>query len=171
MEEWYAIQTKPRKEFLASSALAAISGVKTYLPTLQVDPVNPRARKVRPFFPGYLFVLVDLSEVGESAVRWVPGVNRLLGCGSDPVPVPRLVIDGIRYRVAEVQEKDPYGLGDFRRGDRVRITQGLFEGYEGMFDTRLHGKLRVRILVDFLERSIAAELDVRHLEKIALAQT
>jgi transcriptional antiterminator RfaH len=166
MEKWYAIQTKPRKEFVADSALAAVSGIRTYLPTLKVDPINPRARKVRPFFPGYLFASADLDRVGPSAIRWVPGVARLLGCGDNPVPIPQSVIDGIRYRVTEVQERDPHGLGEFRHGDRVRIKAGPFEGYEGMFDTRLKGRLRVRILVEFLQRLVTAEVDVRDLEKL-----
>lgn len=167
MEEWYAVQSKPRKEFLACNALTFVAGVRTYLPALRVKPVNPRARKTRPFFPGYLFVLVDLAQVGLSAIKWVPGVVRMLGNNDKPVSIPSPVIEQIRRRVAELQQEDPLGLGQFRRGDRVRITGGLFEGFEGMFDTRLGGRMRARILVEFLGRLTAAELDVRYLEKVS----
>jgi transcription elongation factor/antiterminator RfaH len=165
MEEWYAVQTKPRKEFLASRALAAIAGVRTYLPCLHVKPINPRSRKTLPFFSGYLFLLADLARVGLSTVRWTPGVMRVLGCGDTPVSIPSSVIDQIRHRVAVLQQEDPAGLGHFRQGDRVRITTGLFEGFEGMFDTRLSGRMRARILVDFVGRLTPTEVDIRYLEK------
>jgi transcription antitermination factor NusG len=75
------------------------------------------------------------------------------------------MIEEIRQRVAEVQLEDPLGQGQFRQGDRVRITAGPLEGYEGMFDTRLRGHMRARILVEFLGRLTAAKLDIRSLEK------
>ena len=167
MEEWYAVQTKPRKEFVACAALACIGGVKAYLPALHVEPVNPRARKIRPFFPGYLFVSIDLIEVGLSTLQWVPGVARVIGCGSQPVSIPPAVIEEIRRRVQEVQANGVFGEGQFRRGDRVRIMKGPFEGFEGMFDTRIGGRTRARILIEFLGRLTATKLDVRHLEKVS----
>jgi transcriptional antiterminator RfaH len=40
-----------------------------------VRPVNPRARKTRPYFPGYLFVQADLAAVGLVEFRWMPHVE------------------------------------------------------------------------------------------------
>jgi transcriptional antiterminator NusG len=75
------------------------------------------------------------------------------------------VIKGIRSRVDEIQMEAALTVGRFRRGDRVRITSGPFEGFEGMFDTRLGGQTRVRILIGFLGRLTATEIDARYLEK------
>jgi transcriptional antiterminator RfaH len=136
------------------------------LPTVRVEPVNPRARKIRPFFPGYLFALLDLDRVGPSAIQWSAGVRRIVGYGEKPIPIPDPVIAEIRRRVDEAQQKDPLGLGQFQRGDRVRITAGPFEGFEGMFDARLGGRTRSRILLEFVGRLTAAEVDVRTLIKI-----
>ena len=149
-------------------ALACIEDVQVYLPALHVKPVNPRSRKIRPFFPRYLFVHVDLDRVGLSDIQWRPGVSRVLDCGGEPVSIPASVVEAIRRKVEEVQllEQD-FGSGRFRKGDRVRVTKGPFEGFEGMFDTRMGGKARARILVDFLGRLTATELDVRYLEKVS----
>lgn len=165
MEEWYAIQAKPHREFWASSALDAIAGVQTYLPVLKVKPANPRARQVRPFFPGYLFACADLERVGLSVLRWTPGVARVVSYGAKPIPIRNDVIEEIRLQVAMAQQEDPYGLGQFEHGDRVRIKEGLFSGFEGMFDTRVGAQLRVRVLVEFLGRLTATELDVRLIER------
>ncbi len=167
MQEWYAIQTKPYKELVAREALGSIEDVQVYLPLLRVKPVNPRARKVRPFFPGYLFACVDLVQVGLSAVRWVPGVVRVLGCGDQPVAIPESVIQEIRCRVEEAQQTNRIDAQSFQQGERVRITSGPLEGFEGMFDTRLAGQMRARILVEFVGRFTPAEVDIGSLEKLS----
>ena len=170
MPEWYAAQTKPHKEFMARDALARLEHVEPFLPVLNVDPVNPRARKVRPFFPGYLFFEADLEQVGISAVQWTPGLARVLGVEGEPSPIPTHVIQEIRARVSEAQEEAGSG-GRFQHGDLVRVTTGPFEGFEGMFDTRLGGKTRARILVEFLGRLTAAEVDVRNLDEVPRRRT
>lgn len=166
MTQWYAVQTQPHKEFLVDRALGAVVGIEAYLPVLQVEPINPRARKRRPFFPGYLFVQADLEEVGLSAIQWAPGVVRVLGCDEVPIPIPEHVIAEIQQHLGQVQAEDPMGLGRLKKDDRVRITTGPFAGYEGMFDLHLDGRTRVRILVEFLGRLTAAEVDIRALEKV-----
>jgi transcription antitermination factor NusG len=167
MQAWYAVQTKPHKEFMVRDALANLRDVHVYLPVLHVDPINPRARRIRAFFPSYLFFHTDLSSVGLSTIRWNPGVARVLGCGDRPTSISAPVIEQIRKRVEQIQEKGAFVLDDFQHGDRVRITSGLFDGYEGMFDTRLGGQTRTRILIEFLGRLTAAEVDIRHLEKVS----
>jgi transcription antitermination factor NusG len=166
---WYAVQTQPNREFLAAGALVSVEGVETYLPTLRVQPVNPRARTELPFFPGYLFVRADLVQVGRSALQWRPGITRLVGLDSEPTPIPDRVVDEIQSRVRAAQAKDPLGLGEgayLKPGDSVRIQSGPLRGYEGMFDTRLGGQTRARILVDFMGRELKTECDVRALEKV-----
>jgi len=51
-----------------------------------------------------------------------------MGYDDKPACIPSPVIEEIRRRVKEIQREDPFGLGQFRRGDRVRITEGLFRG-------------------------------------------
>ena len=93
MTAWYAVQSKPHKEFTVRDALNRLPGVEAYLPVLKVNPVNPRARTIRPFFPGYLLVRADLARVGISAIQWTPGLVRVLGTEQQPQPLA--VIDEI----------------------------------------------------------------------------
>jgi transcription antitermination factor NusG len=65
-----------------------------------------------------------------------------------------------------VQARGDNPFDRFQHGDRVRITRGPFEDYEGMFDTRLQGRERARILVRFLGRLTTAEVNVQDLDKI-----
>jgi transcriptional antiterminator RfaH len=162
---WYAVQTKPRTEEQAKAALAH-KGLLVYLPMVKVARVNPRARPVVPLFPGYLFVQTDLDQIGRSAINYVPGVVRLVSFGSDPVAVPDSVIQHIKRRVAEVQESGELGLGLLRHGDRVRITSGPLRDLDAVFDQPLSAKGRTRVLIEFLGRLTAAEVDVSMLDKL-----
>ena len=63
---WYVLRSKPQKEFhLFDQVLAR--GLECFFPRINVNPVNPRSKKVRPFFPGYMFINADL-ESGTSKI-------------------------------------------------------------------------------------------------------
>ena len=67
-----------------------------YYPRIRVQPVNPRARKIKPYFPGYLFVQADIQAAGQSALAYMPHSGGLVCCGSEPAPVPDTLIRAIR---------------------------------------------------------------------------
>ena len=69
---WYVLRSKPRKEEFLSEQLES-RRVDTYCPRIRVQVVNPRARKVRPYFPGYVFVHADIQQTGLSAFQYIPG--------------------------------------------------------------------------------------------------
>jgi len=162
---WYAVQTKPRAEHQAKEALLH-NGVAVYLPLVKVARVNPRARPVVPLFPGYLFAQADLGQVGQSAINWVPGVVRLVSFGGEPVAVPEAAIEHIKRRSAELEKSGEFGLGPFRRGDAVRITNGPLKDLDAVFDQPLSAKGRVRVLIEFLGRLTATEVNLDSLEKL-----
>jgi hypothetical protein len=52
------------------------------------------------------------------------------------------------------------------KGDPVYIREGIFEGYRAIFDIRLPGSERVRVLLEMLnDRYVPMEIDVGYLEK------
>ena len=82
--QWYALRSKPnREEALCSQAMAR--GLEVFHPRLRVQPVNPRARTVKAYFPGYLFVRYDLEAQGFSALAWIPYSQGPVCCAQAPV--------------------------------------------------------------------------------------
>jgi transcriptional antiterminator RfaH len=73
---WYVIRSKPNKEEFLAGQLTAY-GIEVFYPKIRVKTVNPRARKVRAYFPSYLFVRVDLEMVSASTLHWMPGAVNL----------------------------------------------------------------------------------------------
>jgi len=148
---WYAIRSKPNKEdFLARQFEA--QGMKVFYPRIRVRVVNPRARKVRPYFPGYLFVQVDLEQVSLSVLQWMPGAMGLVSFGSVPASVPENLINAIRKRVDEVNASDRDLIKGLSQGQIVTIQAGPFAGYEAVFDARLSGDERVRVLLKLINK-------------------
>lgn len=156
-EHWFALYTKPHKEYLVRDRLRS-HGLEVYLPEVAVA-VRRRDRRARkPFFPHYLFARFDLHSGAMAKVRWMPGLRRIVSAGSQPVPVPDEVVAHIRRRLAtrvEAELESP-----FRKGDVVRILHGPFEGLDAVFDRRLSPKGRVRVFLELMSRLVTAELDL-----------
>ena len=135
---WYVLRSKPHKEDVLCRQVVG-QGFEIFYPCIPVKSINPRARKVAPYFPGYMFVRVTIEEVGRSAFRWIPHAHGLICFDGAPADVPDDLIAAIRARVEVINAAGGELLLDLRRGDPVRIKSGVFAGYEAIFDARLSG--------------------------------
>jgi transcriptional antiterminator RfaH len=163
---WYALRSKPRKEEVVWKQVRT-QGYEAYFPRLRVNPVNPRSRKLRPYFPGYLFVNADLEEVGVSVFQWMPHSIGLVSFGGEPAAVPENLILTLRKRVEEISAAGGEVFDGLHPGDVVRISDGPFRGYEAIFDTRLPGSERVRVLLELLgsQRRVPMELSAGQIQR------
>ena len=163
---WYALRTKPRKEDVVWQQLRT-RGIENYYPQVRVHPVNPRARKIKPYFPGYLFVQVDLSTEGVSAFKWMPHSLGLVSFGGEPAIIPDHSLYEMKRRVQEIAEAGGEIFDGLQPGDAVHIQAGPFAGYEAIFDARLSGRDRVRVLLQFIsnQREVPVELNASQIEK------
>jgi len=149
MITWYVMNCKPRKEAFLRERLRTQT-IEVYLPSIRVKPVNPRARKEQPFFPGYLFIHVDLEQISVSELRRIPGSNGLVCYGGEPAYIGDALIREIQTQVDEITDSVNSSVDRFRRGDLVVINDGPFATYKAMFDCRLSGSDRVRVLLELL---------------------
>jgi len=162
---WYAINSHPNKEEILWRNLLS-QGIEVFYPRLRVTPVNPRSRKIRPYFPGYMFVRTDLEASGRSAFQWMPYAKGLVSAGGEPVSVSDGLIAAIRARVEQIEVAGGEALVGLNPGDIVVIDDGPFEGYEAIFDVRISGTERVRVLLKLLNaRQVSVELKAGSLRK------
>ena len=150
--QWYALHSKPRKEAFLWAQLC-LHKIESYCPRIRVQPVNPRARKVRPYFPGYVFGRMDLGQINKRMVLWIPGSAGIVSFGGIPSHVPEDMIAAIRRRVDEINAAGGERLDGLKPGDVVTVQEGPFRGYEAIFDARISGEARVRVLLKLLNRS------------------
>src|SRR5688572_27041723 len=164
MVQWYVMHSKPRKEAFLRERLR-IQRIEVYLPSIWVKPVNPRARNEQPFYPGYLFIHVDLAKIHISEFRGIAGSIGLVCYGGEPAHVGEALIREIQKQVEEITDSDNSYVDRFRPGDRVVINDGPFATYKAMFDCRLSGSDRVRVLLELLQdQKIRVELSGRQLQ-------
>jgi len=156
---WYVLHSKPRKEEFLLAQLQS-HGFEAYCPLVRVTTVNPRARKVRPYFPGYVFLSADLSQASASSLHWMPGAIGFVAFDGTPARVPDELVPSIRQRVDEVNAAGGELFHELESGAPVRVTEGPFAGYEAIFDARLPGTERVRVLIKLLQqrRQLTVEL-------------
>jgi len=163
--QWYALRSKPRKEEVLWRQLRA-QEFEVFFPRIRVHPVNPRSRKLLPYFPGYMFVNVNLEEVGLSTFQWMPHAIGLVSFDGEPSTVPGNLIYAINKRVEEIAAAGGEFFDGIKPGDTVKINTGPFAGYEAIFDARLPGSERVRVLIQMLsDRRIPVELRAGQVEQ------
>ena len=147
--QWYALHVKPHKERAVYEQLLA-RDITSYYPHVRVKPKNPRSRKERPYFPSYLFVHINLVEHGMNALSWIPGSHRLVEFGGIPAIVPESLILQVQQTITNYNQELAGTLKKYKKGDKISIVDGVFDGYEAIFDTYLTDSSRVQVLLSFL---------------------
>ncbi len=167
---WYTLHSKPNQELLLWNQLQ-LREVECYFPRLARKPVNPRARRWTPYFPGYLFIHVDLEIFPFGAVAWLPGMQRIVAFGGQPAWLPEEVLDALRHQVEAANAHARNPLAGLQPGDLVRITSGPFAGYEALFDTCINGEERVRVLLKLLAREhVSLEVPAAEVVRVRAAR-
>lgn len=162
--EWCAIFCKPRKERQVVEYLRE-NDIEVYSPALRVKPVNPRSSAIRPYFPRYIFVHINPDTANARMIRWAPGSVGLVEFGGEIATVPHQFIDELRERIAQIEAAGGLHLEGLQRGDPVEITDGAFKGYSAIFDARLSGEDRVRVLLHWLGRQMRVKVNASAVKK------
>jgi transcriptional antiterminator RfaH len=162
MERWYALYTKPKKEFHVNSLLQA-QGLETYLPTVRCKVRRRDRPHVKVYFPCYLFARLDFSIVARSSIAWMPGMRRIICFGDRPAVVADEIVELTRSRLEGVEQ---IAYGSLQHGDRVRIVSGPLRDLEAVFDKPLSSADRVRILLDVMGRMTSVDIDGTELVRL-----
>ncbi len=163
MKSWYLIYCKPQQERIARDNLER-QGYVVYLP---LAPVRRRRkgrtmRIVDPIFPRYLFIYLSDQTDDWGPIRSTIGVSALVRFGQIPAKIPDNLIQGLRAREDSdgIQEIPEQG---FKPGDKVRIAEGIMEGFEAIFQSHKSHE-RVILLLKIAENTAKIEIEVHQIE-------
>ena len=165
MQQWYALHTKVYAEQKAARELHR-HGIETYVPEISRKTGksgNLTIKRVA-FFPGYLFMNVDLSSTNAASWRWATGVRRIVSYGERPVAIPEEVIGLIRRQLAQREAEVLDKTSRFKKGDYVRIADGPFNDMLAIFEGPNTAAERVTVLMDFLGRLSRVRVEIDSLE-------
>ena len=136
------------------------------VPTEEVIEVR-RGKKVtseRRFMPGYVLVRMEMSSRGYHLISSINRVTGFLGPQGKPMPMRDAEVNQILNRVEE-GEAAPRNLIRFDIGERVKVTDGPFEGFEGMVEEVDEGHNRLKVSVSIFGRSPPVELEFTQVSK------
>lgn len=156
---WYCLHTKPKTEHIAAAILTHQLGVEAYCPRLRFQKSTARGKVwfQEALFPRYVFARFDL-ETMMRAVRYSMHVVRIVEFNERPSALPDEVIEELK---AEMGYEDVVVVHrELQVGDEVELTEGPMRGLKGVVQSVLSGQDRVRVLLEFLGRQNAVELEV-----------
>ncbi|MGH6950109.1 MAG: transcription termination/antitermination protein NusG [Vitreimonas sp.] len=163
-KRWYAVHTKLGSEESAAVHLDR-QGFEVFLP--RSLRTTRRARRITTaaaaFFPGYLFVRLDLEVQRWRSIDGTFGVRGLIKAHDRPLAVPESVIDAL---LAVTGEEGVLDLASgIAPGARVRVIGGPFADQLAIVD-RMSGAERVRVLLSLMNRPVPLEIGRRALAAI-----
>jgi transcription termination/antitermination protein NusG len=171
--KWYTLQTLSGKEMKAKDSLEkrmALEEMEEYIfeilvPMEKVTEIK-RGKKTttnRKFFPGYIFINVDLMNGGKVRedvwyyIKETNGIINFLG-GDVPVQLSVAEIEDIKNQIdGGVEAVKP--RVDFVTGDVVKIKDGAFENFEGAIINIDPDRGKLQIEVTIFGRSTPVEVE------------
>ena len=118
----------------------------------------------RKFFPGYMFVQMDLDQETFHLVKNTPKITGFLG-GTKPTPVPEREITGVQTNMSEGGKPKPKARVTFEVGDSVRVIDGPFASFSAAVEEVKSDKQKIKVSLSMFGRATSVELDFSQVEK------
>lgn len=155
---WYCLMSQPKHEHIAAAHLRRLEGVEVFCPRLRFQRQTRQglAWVTEAMFPGYLFAHFSFSEMHRQ-IRYAHGVSAIVRFGERYPRIEDGILAPLRNQMggAEVTQLNH----ELCQGDQVRVIGGAFDGLQAVVTQVLPAKQRVKVLMDFLGRTMEAEVE------------
>ena len=156
---WILVYTKPNQETRANDNLRN-QGFKTFLPLISSSNRDDESKNLKPVFPRYIFVQLDLNSGKWNSIKSSYGVSGIVMFGEEFTPIPYEIIKSLKKKLdAEDIYEEKVLDTDYKKGDKLTIKEGKFAGIEAIFLSK-KSKDRVRLLLNLLNTQIVSELSL-----------
>ncbi len=174
-KRWYVVHAYSGYEKKVKAALEErieLNGVQdlfgeVMVPTEEVVEMRAgqKRKSERKFFPGYVLVKMELSDVSWHLVKETPRVLGFIGGKADkPAPITEKEADVILQRMQEgVDAPRPKTL--FEAGEVVRVIDGPFNDFNAVVESVDYDRSRVKVAVQIFGRSTPVDLEFGQIEK------
>jgi transcriptional antiterminator RfaH len=152
---WYAVQTKTGRETFADANLLR-QGYRTFLP--QSYRTIRHARKITTvrsaFFPGYLFVSLDVAQERWRSIDGTFGVVRIVKAQERPIAAPEGLVEALVAATGADGLVDRAGV--LAPGATARFIGGPFADQLAVVEA-MTGPERVRVLLSIMNQTVPVE--------------
>jgi transcription termination/antitermination protein NusG len=174
--DWYILKVQSNRERSIADALKrkiAIEGLDKYVdqiivPTEKVTEFKAGKKKVveRKLYPGYIVVHMAINDDTWFAVRETSGIGDFTGAGGKPSPMlPHEVARIVQAEEEETAEAPKLDI-KFNTGDRVKVKDGTFEGFEGEVSAIDTQSGKITVMINIFGRSTPVELEYWQVEGV-----
>ena len=143
------------------------------VPTERVHHMKGGVRKEsdRKLYPGYVFIELELDKDGRIpdkvwfVIKETEGVGDFIGSNGKPSAMsPK--DQGKMLEEAERPDDQPSLKTEYKKGDKIKVTNGAFQNFEGEVDEVIPDKGMVRIITTIFGRPTPLELEYWQIEKM-----
>ncbi|MBN8626740.1 MAG: transcription termination/antitermination factor NusG [Planctomycetes bacterium] len=173
-KKWYILKVQSNREDSIRDALLRrirIQGLSDFFGDIVV-PIekviefkNGKKRTVkRKLYPGYIVVHMELNDDTWFLIRETGGIGDFTQSGGKPVPMDEREVKKILQKPEEEEQEQQKIAFPHKKGDRVKVNEGMFENHEGEVDSIDMSNGRVTVLINIFGRPVPVELEHWQLE-------
>ena len=176
--KWYVLRAISGKEnkvkeyiegALVTSTLFKEYVSQVLIPTEKVVAFrgNKRVVKERNMLPGYVLVECNLTDECYPLLRNIPNVLGFLSDGKSTIKPKPVTQAEINRLVGNVDEAAIEAVLDetYLVGERVKVTDGPFNGFEGVINEVSQEKRKLKVVVTIFDRQTPLELGYEQVAK------
>lgn len=167
-KRWYSVSVLSNFEKKIAEQIRTLAAEKAMsdeidevlVPTEEVIEIR-RGKKItteRRFMPGYVLVHMEMSDRSYHMINSINRVTGFLGPQGRPMPMRDAEVNQILNRVQEGEES-PRTLIHYEIGERVKVSDGPFEDFEGMVEEIDEDNQRLKVAVSIFGRETPVELE------------
>ena len=169
--KWYVLKAISGKENKVKEyiegALVTSTLFKEYIsqvliPTEKVVALrgNKRVVKERNMLPGYVLVECNLTDECYPLLRNIPNVLGFVTDSKSSMKAKPVSQEEVNRLVGAVDDSNVDALMDetFLVGERVKVTDGPFNGFEGVINEVAQDKRKLKVVVTIFDRQTPLEL-------------
>jgi transcription termination/antitermination protein NusG len=170
--KWYVVHTHAGMENKAKKSLEErieqygmqdkFGDVLVPTETIEMIKNNVRRMQSRKCLPGYMIVLMELTNESSQLVR---GTQKISGFVGSRTPLPITKDEALRMMQLSQGIKKTVISMEFTEGESVKVIEGPFANFQGTIEEVKTDKKKLRVLVSIFGRSTPVELDFNQVEK------
>lgn len=175
-KSWYVIHTYSGYEAKVKASIeervkeSGMSGkiFQVIIPTEDVVEVRAGKKRIseRKFYPGYVFVEMELDEETWYFIKNIPKVTGFIGGMNEPTPVSEAEMKELIGQLEGGETSRPKPKHSYGQGENVRVVEGPFNNFVGVVEEMNSDRGKVKIMVNIFGRATPLELEFSQIEKI-----
>ena len=176
--KWYVLKAISGKEnkvkeyiegALVTSTLFKEYVSQVLIPTEKIVALrgNKRVVKERNLLPGYVLVECNLTDECYPLLRNIPNVLGFVTDSKSSMKAKPVSQEEVNRLVGTVDDASVDAMMDetFLVGERVKVTDGPFNGFEGVINEVAQDKRKLKVVVTIFDRQTPLELGYEQVAK------